>query len=179
MSGENNEMAAKLPSFNFVKSDWSFWKAKFLAGAGRKEYKDLLLGSKPIPNGMKADGSIDPNWTPNDDEKKVLKKAELALEEIFVSIDTTKHAGKTASNLVKNESDCKVAWEKLLRKFEPTTAPSRISMKNQYHTARLKKGHCPMTYITYLEDLKTRLGDMGVDKCFREIALLQDRPFAC
>jgi gag-polypeptide of LTR copia-type len=53
-----------------------------------------------------------------------------------------------------------IAWERL-NKFEPVSAPSMIKLEKQFRTLSLKKSENPEVWITELEDLRIRLGDIG------------------
>ena len=61
---------------------------------------------------------------------------ELGYEDLILSINGESAAGKVAFNLVKNckttefpEGDCKQAWDLLVNKYAPKTAPSYIELK--------------------------------------------------
>jgi hypothetical protein len=115
---------------------WKIWSRKFLAQANRKGYKKLLSGATAIPTKSEytaaAGGSTDTEKL----TVKLWQLNELAFEEILLSINGQTKQGKIAFNLVDNcttadqlEGNCKIAWEKLVHKYAPKTAPSYIQLK--------------------------------------------------
>ena len=55
------------------------------------------------------------------------------------------------------------AWEALEKKFEPKTAPLKAKLHRQFYKATMKKGADPVNFITYLEDICSRLADAGLN----------------
>ena len=71
--------------------------------------------------------------------------------------------GRVAFSLVKNfksaeypEGNCKLAWDRLIAKYAPKSAPSLLKLKKQFANCKLKdeniKYH-PDNYISSLESL--------------------------
>ena len=81
-----------MPRFSGKTEDWPIWSQKFLVGAKRKGYKDLLLGKTAIPK--------DSEVGTTDEEKKEVTVTkdlnEIAYEESVLAIDTTKKEGQVA-----------------------------------------------------------------------------------
>ena len=69
MSGYN-EKAIRIVQFSGKKEDWQMWHRQFLAMAGKKKYKDVLLGTVKVPD---ASESLDPAKTGEDKKIKRMK----------------------------------------------------------------------------------------------------------
>ena len=134
----------KVIEFSGKEKDWKIWSRKFLAQASRKGYKKLLSGAEAIPSESEYTAAAGET---NDDEKKTVKLwqlNELAFEEILLSINGTTKQGKIAFNLVDNcttaeqpEGNCKLAWDRLVHKYAPKTAPSYIQLKKDFANSKL------------------------------------------
>jgi len=88
---------------------------------------------------------------------------------LILSIDPTKATGRTVFNLIKNtksddypDGHTGNAWTALEKKFEPKTAPSKAKFHRLFYKAEMKKGVDPINFITYLEDIRSRLADAGI-----------------
>ena len=80
--------------FSGERTDWPMWKVKFLARSNRKGFKTLLTSDTAIPEAVGESGL-------SDDQKKLVKKAELAFEELILSIKTDKASGKSVFHLLQ------------------------------------------------------------------------------
>ena len=82
-----------------------------------------------------------------------------------MSINHTTREGKIAFSLIKNcktsdypEGNCKLAWDRLIAKYAPKTAPSLLKLKKKFENSKL-------------EDVRTKsFSDLqykrkGVEKC--------------
>ena len=94
---------------------------------------------------------------------------ENAYADLILSIDATKATGRTAFNLIKNiksddypDGHAGNAWTALEKKFEPKTAPSKAKLHRLFYKAEMKKDVDPINFITYLEDIRSRLADAGI-----------------
>ena len=124
---------------------FKIWARKFLARANRKGYKKLLTGTTPIPTITQFEASED---EANDAKKTIVKNwnlNELAFEDLLLSINTKTSSGTTAFNLVDTcttsdqpDGNCKIAWDRLVSKYQPKTAPSYIQLKKDLRTAELR-----------------------------------------
>ena len=109
---------------------WDGWSEKFLVRAKRKGYKKLLLGTERVPMQEQIDLA---ESSSSSTDKKIIKLGELnelAYKDIVLSINHTSSSGKVAFSLIKNcksedfpEGNCRLAWERLVKKYEPHTAP--------------------------------------------------------
>jgi hypothetical protein len=93
---------------------------------------------------------------------------ELAYSDLILSMDTDKSGGKVALNIVKRsktreypDGNAAVAWQGLKRNYAPNTAPSLSKLRKQFYGTKLKKKVDPDIFITYLEDVRGRMEDMG------------------
>ena len=135
------EKSIRVIEFSGKSSDWKIWSRKFLARANRKGYKKLLTGEATIPSETSYTLST---GEANSAEKLTVKHWKLnetAFEELLLSINGQTKQGKIAFNLVDNcvtedqpEGNCKIAWERLVLKYAPKTAP--------YFVHPIKKGFC-------------------------------------
>ena len=122
-------------------ADWEGWSAKFLARGKRLGYKNLLLGKEKIPTEREYEKAV------LDKDQPTVKRGELneqAYEDIILSINHTSGQGKVAFSLVKNcvsdeypKGNCKLAWDRLVVKYAPKTAPSLLKLKKKFHNSRL------------------------------------------
>jgi hypothetical protein len=78
-----------------------------------------------------------------------------------LSIDHGTKQGKVAFSLIKNckssdylEGNCKLAWDRLIAKYAPKTAPSLLKLKKQFANSSLKNEVYPEEWITELESLR-------------------------
>ena len=151
-------------------TDWEGWSEKFLARAKRKGYKKLLLGTLPVPKASEyaeADGKSDAA------SKKVVNlgdKNEEAFEDVILSVNHTTKEGKVAFSLVKNcktsdfpEGNCKFAWDRLVAKYAPKTAPSLLKLKKQFANSKLGDADKhPDEWITELESLRNDMDKISL-----------------
>jgi gag-polypeptide of LTR copia-type len=62
-----------------------------------------------------------------------------------------------------------VAYKRLKQKFSPQTTLALSTIYKRYDASKLRKGHDPDAFLTYLQDLRTQMADMGQvfdDKAF-------------
>jgi hypothetical protein len=94
----------------------------------------------------------------------------LACEEILLSINGQTKQGKVAFNLVDNyttaelpENNCKIAWEKLVHKYAPKTAPSYIQLKKDFANSKLESVDTnPDEWMTDLECLHSEMNKVTI-----------------
>ena len=151
-------------------TDWEGWSEKFLARAKRKGYKKLLVGKETVPNVSTytdAEGKSDAT------SKKIVKfedANEEAFEDVIFSVKHTMKQGKVAFSLVKNcktsdypEGNCKLAWDRLVAKYAPKTAPSLLKLKKQFANSKLgDSGTHPDEWITELESLRNNMDKISL-----------------
>ena len=157
--------------FNGKTSDWEGWSEKFKARAKRKGYKDLLLGKKNSPTDSEYQQAlaVSPE-TPTSKETIVLAELnEEAYEDIILSIDHGTKQGKVAFSLIKNckssdypEGNCKLAWDRLVAKYAPKTAPSLLKLKKQFANSSLKNEVYPDEWVTELESLRNDMDSISL-----------------
>ena len=96
--------------------------------------------------------------------KKIMKLGELkelVYEELFLLIKASSSVGKVALGLVKNvkstdfpEGNCKIAWDRLVRKYAPHTASSLLKLKSEFHNSKMQSVQKdPDTLILNVEGL--------------------------
>jgi len=151
-------------------TDWEGWSEKFLARAKRKGYKKLLVGKETVP---KVSAYADAEGKDDATSKKIVKLGdanEEAFEDVILSINHTTKQGKVAFSLVKNcktsdypEGNCKLAWDRLVAKYAPKTAPSLLKLKKQFANSRLGDAEMhPDEWITELESLRNDMDKISL-----------------
>jgi len=162
------EKSIKVICFDGQQANWSYWEEKFLARARRKGFKDVLLGTIPIPQDSEK---LDLNTDEGKAKKNARDMNELAYKELVLSIDTSTSPGKVAFQLIKGckttankNSDCALAWKRLGAKYAPKLAPTKMELKLEFQRSRLKATDAdPDEWITELGGIRTRLKDMNLD----------------
>lgn len=157
--------------FSGKTSEWEGWSEKFKARAKRKGYKDLLLGKKAIPTDSeyKQAISVSPETSTSKETIVLAQLNEEAYEEIILSIDHSTKQGKVAFSLIKNcktsdypEGNCKLAWDRLVAKYAPKTAPSLLKLKKQFANSSLQREVHPDEWITDLESLRNDMDSISL-----------------
>ena len=170
MSTNAEERSIRVLPFSGKSSDWKIWSRKFLARSNRKGYKNLLLGKDIVPKESEYTLAI---GEANAAEKKITKLwllNEHAFEEILLSIEGQTSSGKVAFNLVDNcttadqpDGNCKLAWDRLVNKYAPQTAPSYITLKKTFANSTLADAtEDPDDWITELECMRTEMNKVTI-----------------
>jgi hypothetical protein len=83
-------------------------------------------------------------------------------------MDIEQARGKVAFGIIKGskpatyeDGNGNIAWTRLSAKYAPKTAPSMVKLERELRASKLKKGKDPDKWITYLEELRDRLGEPG------------------
>lgn len=86
-----------------------------------------------------------------------------------MSINHGTKQGKVAFSLVKNckssnypEGNCKLAWDRLVAKYAPKTAPSLLKLKKQFANSTLGNDVYPDEWITELESLRNDMDSISL-----------------
>lgn len=164
------EKSIRIIEFSGKQGDWDGWSEKFLARAKRKGYKKLLLGTEKVPTQEQIELAETSTSAP---DKKIIKLGELnelAYEDIVLSINHTSSAGKVAFSLIKNcksdefpEGNCRMAWERLVKKYEPHTAPKLLKLKKELMNMRLDDvSKDPDEWITDLENIRVQINQIDL-----------------
>ena len=161
-NGSSVETSIKVVLFSGMKKDWAAWEEKFLARSSSKGYKSLLMGDEEVPKSTEDEDKL------TDEQKQEKKWNEKAYADLVLSMDTDKPSGRVAFNIIRGtktaeyaDGNAALAWKRLKRKYEPNTAPTLMKLTQLYQNARLKKGRDPDVFVTYLEDLRSRLQVMN------------------
>lgn len=166
------EKSLRIIEFSGKKSDWKVWSRKFTARGNRKGYKSILEGKDTIPTLTQYESALAKD-TPTPIDKGYIKKwrlNELAYEDLLLSINGQTKMGKVAFNLVDNcttdeqpDGNCKLAWERLVHKFAPKTAPSYISLKKSFANSKLELADSnPDEWITDLESMRSEMNKVKI-----------------
>jgi hypothetical protein len=138
---------------------------RFLAKARLYGFKYVLFGKVKIPR-------TDEDYDMQSEQRKKLTIAadmiKLAYTELILSIDDKASNGKVAFNLVKGsknkdyaDRNASMACKRLRNKFGPSSAPSLVTLEEQFRQFSLKKGQDPDIWITELEDNQMRIEELG------------------
>jgi hypothetical protein len=166
--GSTRYTSIKVIPFNGKRNEWAPWEEKYLARAKHKGIKPVLLGQQDIPKA--SDVLKEATITERNDQDKIdIREAnEIAYSDLVLSIETSTSAGRVAFNIVKRsktsdypDGNAAIAWQGLKRKYAPTTAPTLTRLSKVFYGAKLKKKVDPEVFITYLEDVRTRLEAMN------------------
>jgi len=76
----------KIIAFSGQQEDWKFWEVKFLARARRRGFREILLGTIPIP---KDDEKFDLTKPDKKAKGKICGRIELTFKELVLSIKTS------------------------------------------------------------------------------------------
>ena len=169
----------KVPEISSKKPDWEFWESKFLARAGQRLFKELLLhdkDAKKVPTRTEfLTISAKAGNTRNDDEKekhKYYQKNSLVYEELILCINSDTAQGKVAAQLVinaKNEDwpdgNVTITWKSLVRKYAPRSTPSLCKLHRLFTNSKLESvTKDPDQWITYLESIRTKINQINLSK---------------
>jgi hypothetical protein len=166
------ESSIKVIIFSGKKRDWTSWEEKFLSRALQKGYKRMLLGKEKVPKDFynnddeKADDGF--GGVSEEDLEKLRRLNEKAYSDLVLSITTDNADGRVAFNLVRGtkssefeNGNCYLAFKRLRDKYQPKSAPSLTKVTSNFYKSSLRKGQDPSVFITFLEDLRLSMEEMG------------------
>ena len=175
-------MATELRSLRVIPFDgkprnWDAWSEKIGAKARRRGWKKLLIGQEKLLTQSEYEQAI----LDKDEAKRTLAELnEEAYEELVLSMDHTSQTGKVAFSLVKNSKtaehpggNCKIAWDRLVSKYAPKTAPSLLKLKKKFANSRLEDLKTnPDEWITELEGLRYDMEEMHIATTMSDLDFL-------
>ena len=151
------ETIVKVIRFSRAK-DWSTWKELFLAKIGRKDpVVRKVFNLKEEFKMTTEDGLETQEITKN---KATMRKA---YEELLMSMDYSTSEGKAAFNIVKRakmsngEGDARLAFSRLMKRFEPKTSIERGKLLKQFYSSKCKGQEDPEAFVYEMEDLRNRI----------------------
>jgi hypothetical protein len=175
-SVQEAERTIKAIMFDGKQINWVIWEAKFGAKATKLGYFTILSGSDAdvcVPKlneeglnysepGLDADGDPVVILTFNAAEMEEFAKWSLqAFMDLLLSIDTSGPLGRVAFDIIMGmkspeypNGNARLAWQRLKQKYAPTTAFALSTVYKKYAASKLRKGHDPDVFITYLQDLR-------------------------
>ena len=162
-TAESTESSIRVILFSGKKAEWETWSEKFQAKAMRRGYQDLLTGKMAIPKSTEV---LDEKKEP--EKVKARELNGIGFSDLILSMDTEQPAGLVAFKLVKKSKskdyeagNIATSWANLKRKYAPKTAPTKISVENEYTKMKMKAGEDPDIFITSMEFLVERLEELG------------------
>ena len=166
-SGNGGEQTMRYIYFSGKKENWNNWKDKFEVRAAIRGFDSILNGDDKAPSTHNTDGT---KKTLTEEEKVLVKQNKDGYGELLISMKDETDDGKIAFAVVKSAKtkeipggDLYLAFTRLKEKFEPNTAPQLVTLTDKFHTLKLKPGQDPAVYITELEALKVRLGELDYE----------------
>jgi hypothetical protein len=147
MMTKTAETTIRVVMFNGKKDEFDPWHEKHLARATVKGFKGFLLHKEgDIPE---SDYDIDADATKSANEKKELKRRkegkENAFGDLMMSIDTSTPEGLILFNSLKGCKTSKYkdghagnAWERIIGKYVPKTAPTLAKLHKTFYAFTLK-----------------------------------------
>jgi gag-polypeptide of LTR copia-type/Zinc knuckle len=183
--------AIKVIQFDGKQSSWTPWDARWCARAIKRGYFNLLVGEDDdvfIPK-ISEEGKTYKETAVDDQGKQIttksISKADVekatqynlnGFAELLMSMDWSTPVGRVVFDMV-NGTKCadyphgnlRVAYKRLKLKFSPQTTLALSTIYKRYAASKLRKGHDPDVFLTYLQDLRTQMADMGQvydDKAF-------------
>ena len=138
------------------------WSAKFLARAGRKGTKDVLLGKIKVPK-----ISLDEEDDEEENNKEIAetrKKNQEAYEDLIFCMTERISFGKVDEAKTKSqpEGDAALAWTYLSNKFKPKTMASRAELKLNFANSSLESAMTdPDEWLDSLDEMRADLISNG------------------
>ena len=154
MSGYN-EKSIRIVQYSGKKDDWRMWHRQFLAMAGKKKCKEVLLGTVTVP---KASDTL--NETTDSEKIKAREANENAYHNLILA-----NAHQVAFNLVDQavsdelpDGDAKLAWDRLKGKYDSSSASTMVQLSKKFMDLKLTNSKTdPEEWIVELEILRARL----------------------
>ena len=166
------EKTIRILEFSGKKSDWKIWSRKFLAKGNLRGYKNLVVGTTKVPTSSAYETACGQS-NPTPAHTKIIETYKLsikAFEDLILSINGETKAGRVAFDLVDQccidanpDGDPSLAWNRLVQKYKPRTAPSYIKLKRQFANSKLEDAaDAPDDWITMLEGLKMEMNKVKI-----------------
>jgi hypothetical protein len=138
---------------------------KVLAKANVKGYDDILLGKVTVP---KSTVVIDVTDDAGKELLRIQEKNDSGYSDLILSMNTEESGGMVAFKTIQNskskdyeKGNIEIAFKNLRHKYAPSSAPNLAKLHKSFYGAKLKKNVNPDIFITYLEDLRGRMENMG------------------
>ena len=103
-----------------------------------------------------------------EDQKELVELNKKAFGDLVISIDCSTAAGKVAFSMIKNTKtkeyptgDITIAWLRLKKKYEPSTAPQLMRLTREFYHKFLRPDQDPDVFITEMEALQIQMQDLG------------------
>ena len=149
MSDESNVKMLRYVVWDGKKEGYSFWKIKCMARARRLKFRHVLL--------MKASDIPKESDAKTDEQKALVELNVCGFEDLTLSIDTSKAAGKVVFEIIKScmtdecpDGNCPMAWASLENRMESKTATSLLKLLRKYTASKCPKHDNPEAWIVDL-----------------------------
>ena len=155
------ETTIKVSPFNGTEKRFQKWKYIFISRAEHYKFDDVILGRVEVPKAPAEGQKL------STEQEDIKKRNAHAMRELMLSMEDN-DGGREAFMIVRNTftdeypgGNAREAWLALCEEYEPTTAPTIMSLKSQFYHEKLKKGECPTAFIRRLKYISDRLRDMN------------------
>ena len=159
-TGHEKEIYRVVP-FDGKKEEWRKWSRKFLAHARYKGYRKLLEGKETYPE------PDDEGYYLEDEEREIerLRKLNhLAYNALIhlINDDVSFNAVDTAFSERYPEGCAKLAWTRLVTRWEPSTLTTVFELETEFSRSKLENvSRNPEEWVTELEYLQHKITDLG------------------
>ena len=147
--------------FDGKKSSWDSWQEKFLSLARTKGYRDVLMGSTPIPVVTRTTDDPPVVIPFTVEEEATIELNALAYGDLACSIDTTTQAGLVAfamvtvtKSLIFPDGNAHEAWTRLTNRFSPDSDAELQRKIRKYQESKLRSGSDPTTFLLHMTKLR-------------------------
>jgi len=160
----SSESKIRINKFNGTKEHWPVFKEQFLAFAYAEGFRDEIEGVNPIPSDSAV---IDESTDSGKRQLRSQKANRKGYQSLLFLIDGTKAKAKTAFLKVSGaktsdnpRGNVKVAWEELVKHYEPKNFVSKRKLKKNYEKFLLGR-KSPDDWITEMKQRRIEYVNAG------------------
>ena len=124
-------------TFDGTKSKFRMWHAKFMSQARTKEFSGVINGTDAVPN---ANVTLNPNNNAHKPQIAARKANQKGYDYLLLCMDSEIPFDlvETARTTELLEGDLKLAMERLVQKYMPTTQADVLKLKEELTNCKLK-----------------------------------------
>ena len=117
-----------------------------------KKYKKILIGTVKAPKASEDEDKL------SESDVEAREQNELAYTELLLSCKEVVCFGLIDESKTEDlpDGDARLAWSKLMDKFEPKTNSSRANLKTSFQNCKMESGQDPDVWIRKLEVLRQK-----------------------
>ena len=94
---------------------------------------------------------------------------------MILCMDNSTAAGQVAFQIVCStksmdyeHGNARLAWKRLSNKYTLKIAPTLLQLQEEFYNAKLKQTEAPNEYMTWMEDIKQRLSQNGININYKQ-----------